>query len=231
MSSLPGGPVEGRPMQFIWIADCSGSMHGQKIHSLNDSIKQSIPIMRSEADQNTNAEIFVRAIRFSSGASWHVAHPTPIRQFEWNDLTADGVTDMGRAMRMVADQLNTAQMPERGLPPVLVLVSDGQPTDDFEGGLKELMSKPWAKKAVRVSIAIGEDADREVLQKFIGHNEMKPLPANSPEQLAKQIRWVTTTLVKAASAPASRPPGSSATSNVNVPTAPADDPADAMVTW
>ena len=72
-------------------------------------------------------------------------------------------------------------MSERALPPVLVLVSDGQPTDDFDAGLKALLEQPWGKKAVRIAISIGRDADNEVLQKFIGNTELKPLAANSPE--------------------------------------------------
>jgi uncharacterized protein YegL len=80
-------------------------------------------------------------------------------------------------------------MTERGLPPVLVLISDGQPTDDFESGLKELMAVPWGKKAVRIGIAIGEDADMEVLQQFIGNKELQPLHAHNAEQLVKYIRW------------------------------------------
>ena len=35
---------------------------------------------------------------------------------------------------------------------------------------------------MRIAIAIGEDADTEVLQKFIGHPELKPLQANNPGQ-------------------------------------------------
>jgi len=58
-----------------------------------------------------------------------------LARFEWTDLTADGVTDMGKALRLVADQLKIPPMTD-GLPPVLVLISDGQPTDDFNGGLK-----------------------------------------------------------------------------------------------
>ncbi len=38
-------------------------------------------------------------------------------------------------------------MGERALPPVLVLISDGQPNDDFDSGLKELLSKPWGKES------------------------------------------------------------------------------------
>jgi hypothetical protein len=38
-----------------------------------------------------------------------------------------------------------------------VLISDGHPTDDFEAGLKSMMEVPWAKRAVRIAIAIGND--------------------------------------------------------------------------
>ena len=179
-SSLPGGAIAARPLQFIWIVDCSGSMSQEgKIDQLNFAIKEAIPHMREVANQNVNAEILVRAIKFSSGANWVVSQPTPVQQFEWKDLAAEGVTDMGR-LRMVADQLNTSQMPERGLPPVLVLISDGQPTDDYESALKHLMDQGWGKKAVRVAIAIGSDADHDVLEKFIGHTDASPFNRTIP---------------------------------------------------
>jgi uncharacterized protein YegL len=93
-------------------------------------------------------------------------------------------------------------MSERALPPVLVLVSDGQPTDDFEAGLKALLDEPWGKKAVRIAISIGRDADPEVLQRFIGNSELKPLAANSPEALVRHIKWASTAVLKSASSPA-----------------------------
>jgi DNA repair protein RadC len=49
---------------------------------------------------------------------------------------------------------------------VLVLISDGQPTDNFDVGLKALMESPWGRTAVRIAIAIGEDADHDILQRF-----------------------------------------------------------------
>ncbi len=36
------------------------------------------------------------------------------------------------------------------------------------------MEQPWGKKAVRIAIAVGGDADHEPLQKFIGHSELRP---------------------------------------------------------
>jgi uncharacterized protein YegL len=196
-------------------------MAGEKIRSLNTAIREAIPHMRTVAAENPNAQVLVRVIKFSNGAQWHISQPTPVESFMWTDLSADGQTDMGRALSMVAEQLKIPPMAEKALPPVLVLVSDGQPTDDFARGLKELMDLPWGKKAVRIAIAIGEDADHEVLQKFIGNPELKPLQANNPEALVKHIKWVSTAVLKAASAPPSQGKGSGAQGgNVPIPAPP-----------
>ncbi|MDQ1559873.1 MAG: hypothetical protein QOD32_2933 [Pyrinomonadaceae bacterium] len=217
MSMRPGGELATRPLHFIWMADCSGSMAVDgKIQSLNTAIKEAIPNMQTVADENPNAQVLVRAIKFSSGAQWHVSQPTEVADFKWDDLTAEGVTDMGRALSLVAEQLAIPPMTERALPPVLVLISDGQPTDDYASGLKAVMEQPWGRKAVRIAIAIGEDADTEVLQRFIGNPELKPLQANNPESLVKYIKWVSTAVLKSASSPASQTLDS-ATPGANVP--------------
>lgn len=234
MSRRPGGELTTRPLHFIWICDCSGSMSVDgKIQELNFAIREAIPEMRRVADENPYADILVRAIKFSSGAQWHISQPTPVDNFTWIDLFADGVTDMGKALSMVAEQLKIPPMTERALPPVLVLISDGQPTDDFASGLKALMDQPWGKKAVRISIAIGEDADEEVLQRFIGNSELKPLRANNPETLVRYIKWVSTAVLQSASSPTSQASDSASNRNVPIPTVPVSDsdPATAADVW
>jgi uncharacterized protein YegL len=114
---------------------------------------------------------------------------------------------MGKALEMVAEQLRIPPMTDRALPPVLVLVSDGQPTDDFTAGLDALMAEPWAKKAVRIAIAIGADADMDVLQSFIGSSALSPLRADRAAALVEFIKWASTAVVKAASAPRVEPSG------------------------
>jgi uncharacterized protein YegL len=195
-----------------------------KIQSLNVAIREAIPHMQKVAAENPNAQVLVRAIKFSSGAQWHISQPTLVEDFKWVDLQADGVTDMGKALSMVAEQLKIPPMTDRALPPVLVLISDGQPTDSFEKGLSELMDQPWGTKAVRIAIAIGSDADHDVLQKFIGHVEIKPLQANNPESLVNYIKWVSTAVLKSASSPASQSAGAAPVSNVPVPAVPTAAP-------
>ncbi len=121
-----------------------------------------------------------------------------------DDGTVSKGTDMGKALSMVAEQLKIPPMESRAVPPVLLLVSDGKPTDSFEKGLKDLMSTPWGRKSIRLSIAIGKDADIDVLQKFIGNVEIKPLKANNPEQLINYIKFASTSAVSIASAPPSK---------------------------
>lgn len=199
-----GGEIAKRPLHFIWIVDCSRSMMGRPIESLNFAIHESIKPMQDLAAEHPNAEIMMRTVKFSDGAQWHIAEPTPIDQFRWTDLEADGITDMGKALHLVADALKVGTMPERGLPPVLVLLSDGQPTDDFSSGLKALLDQPWGKRAVRIGIGIGSDVDLEVLRKFIAHPEIQVLQATNVSQLTRFIKWASTVPIQHAANPASQ---------------------------
>ena len=199
----PGGEMASRPLHFIWLVDCSGSLMGEKIQSLNYAIRQTIPDMKQAAEDNPNAQLYIRAITFSNGANWHIASPTPIEEFEWIDVNAEGLTDMGKAFELVMEQLQMPPMAERALPPVLVLLSDGQPTDHYKASLEKLLALPWGKKAVKIAIAIGQDADEEVLAEFINNKEMPVLKANNPEALTKYIKWAST-VTKQVSMPHSR---------------------------
>ncbi len=222
---MPGGDkFAGRPLHFIWILDCSGSMRANgKIQALNTAIREAIPALQQAARDNPEAQVLVRALRFSRGAQWHIAVPTPVDELRWEDVTADAHTDMGKALAMVAEEMKVPPMKPRSLPPVLVLISDGQPTDDFSVGLKKLMDQPWGRAAVRLAIAIGQDADLDVLQRFIGMSpeERAPLQADNAEMLVENIRWASTMGVASGGskigAPQPPPPSKPAAAPMNNP--------------
>ena len=245
MPSFPNVRLASRPLHFIYLCDCSGSMAAQgKMQALNQAIRQSLPGMARVARDNPEARVLVRAVRFSDRAHWHIAAPTPVEELQWQDLQAGGVTAMGEALDLLGVQLDSPPMEERALPPVLVLISDGQPTDDFETSLGRLMRLPWAQKAVRLAIALGHDADLEVLQQFIGpdpscgevpgasgemprhavaratgsgRSPRRPLQASNATALAQYIQWASTAVVGAASMPASRIGSGAASGEGNIP--------------
>lgn len=198
----PGGELATRPLHFFWVVDCSGSMYGDKIGQVNNAIQSVIPEMQEAAENNPNARLLIRTLKFATGASWVTANPVNIEDFAWDDLDAGGVTDLGQAFDMLTAQLTIPPMTDRALPPVIVLLSDGQPTDNYKQNLDKLLNLPWGKKAVRIAISIGQDADDDVLQEFTGNRELV-LQANNPEALVKCIKWASTA-ASLVSAPASR---------------------------
>ena len=91
----------------------------------------------------------------------------------------------------------------RMLPPQIVLISDGKPTDDWKGALQALLNIPWGRRAVRQAIAIGQDADQETLRKFVDNAEKPVLRVDNAEQLVRYFRYVSTSVT--ATAPGKEP--------------------------
>ena len=200
---IPGGALANRPLHFFWMVDCSSSMAGDRIGAVNHAIQECIEPMREEAAGNPNAQLYIHTLKFASGASWVTAEPVPIEEFAWEDVEATGITDMGKAFELLAGQLSMPPMPDRALPPVIVLLTDGYPTDDWKRPLEKLLKMPWGKKAVKVAIAIGKDAERSVLEAFTGNPEAV-LDAGNPEVLTHFIKWAST-VASAVSNPTSNP--------------------------
>jgi uncharacterized protein YegL len=210
----PGGRMASRPLHFFWLADGSGSMRVEgKIQALNHAIREAIPHMRGAAYDNPHATVFVNAIRFGDEAQWMDNKLTPVSEFRWQDIEASGATAMGEALAMVGETLQPPLMTDRALPPVIALVTDGLPTDDFQAGLNHLLSKPWGRQALRIVVAIGEDSAsneaQEIFRAFMANDSLRPFHANNPEALAEQIRWVSTAVLQSVSSPAGRPPAES----------------------
>jgi uncharacterized protein YegL len=227
MTFRPGARLARRPLHFIFVVDGSGSMDVDgKVEALNVAIEEALPHLAELADQNPFVELLVRAIVFADGARWHLAEPTPVGDVVWPKVTAGGFTDLGAALTDVADVLGVPPMEARAFPPVIVVISDGRPTDDFEGGLARLLAQPWGARAVRLAIAIGRDADLDVLNRFIGDPEIAPFTAHDPEQLAYLVRFAST----AASRLASSPAADDGPRRLAVP--PAPEPADdGLLAW
>ena len=96
----PGGELASRPLHFFWVVDCSGSMYGEKIGTVNHAIQSTIPEMADAARDNPNAQLLIRTLKFSTGASWVTTNPVPVEEFAWDDLDSGGVTDLGKAFEI-----------------------------------------------------------------------------------------------------------------------------------
>jgi TIR domain-containing protein len=120
------------------------------------------------------------------------------------EVHAGGVTDLGRGLELVAIELG--EIPLRSLPPVLILITDGYPTDDYSSGIHALFSKPWGRRAIRYAIGIGDDIDIGTLQTFIANPDITPLRAKDAQAIVDSIKLATLKAVQEAASPASKHP-------------------------
>lgn len=186
-----------KKLRVFVLVDSSGSMNmpPSKIHTLNEAMREATRELAHQEKDNPFAEFELQVIDFSTGARWHTPQRAPISQFNWTDITADGVTDLGAAIELLTDALTPENMGKRNFPPVILILSDGCPTDEWASKLDQLNTSEWGKagRTTRVAIAIGQDADKEVLAKFVGNSEYV-LEANNVAQLVSFIKYATVTL-------------------------------------
>ena len=210
---VPDGQIARKKLHFFWIADCSDSMRGKKIATLNQAIREAIPEVQKAVTAYPQVEIFMRAIKFSDDATWHIGpEPVPLSAFTWPDLETSGLTSTAKAIRLLTSELSIERMPRRGLPPVCILISDGfctDPREEYEAAITELGKIPWGVKAVRLAIAIGDESEynETELLRFVNQDQIGLLKAHSPEELVSYIRWASVSASVAASRGRSRGTG------------------------
>jgi uncharacterized protein YegL len=191
-SRMPGGGISRRPLHFIILADCSGGMKGEKIQALNYAIADMMPHLTAWERDQEQAQVFIRAIAFATEPRWHIPNPEPVAGIRWRPLqpVSKGLTNMGPAFAMAAEALAPGRIERRALRPALLLITDGLATDPpggFEAGLAKLMDQPAGQGALRLSIAIGRDAQSDALNRFIGDPSVPVLVADSTEDIADRL--------------------------------------------
>ncbi len=185
--------VPRRTMVLFFVVDTSGSMSGEKMGTVNSAIEEVIPELKDISETNADAQIKVATLAFSTGARWMESAPVAAENFRWNYLDANGVTDLGEACMQLNEKLSrNAFMGDvtGSFAPAIFLMSDGEPTDNYKHGLEKLKQNNWFKKAIKVAIAIGEDANTSVLADFTGNSEAV-ITVHTPEALKKWIQFVS----------------------------------------
>lgn len=192
-----------RVLTVFFIIDTSGSMTGSKISSLNVAIRDTLPMLEQISSDNTDTEIKIAALQFASGCDWMYPHPLSVKDFEWNDLDATGLTSLGAAYQELLKKLSQSsgfmQEANASCAPVMILFSDGVPTDDAKHSLERLKENNWYKAAIKIAVAIGDDANKNVLKEFVNNNNEAVLTVHNVNDLKKMIYLVSVTASQVAS--------------------------------
>jgi uncharacterized protein YegL len=199
-----GGIVKKKLVLFFLI-DVSGSMAGTKIGAVNTAIEEVIPELRGIG--GSDAEIEIAVLTFSTTVQWLYQSTISVNDFQWKRVDAEGVTSIGWAFKELNEKMSRhafLNATSGAHAPAIFLMSDGQPTDEYAEPLALLQNNRWFKHAIKVAVAIGDDADLSVLEQFTGNKEAVTR-VHRPEHLRKMIRFIAITSSKIGSR--SRPTG------------------------
>jgi uncharacterized protein YegL len=180
-----------RRLPVYLLLDTSGSMSGEPI----EAVKNGVQVMISSLRQNPQAieTAFLSVITFDSVAQ-QIIPLTDLASFQMVDLKATGVTALGEALKLVSNKIDNevakTTMEQKGdWKPLVFIMTDGIPTDDWQSGLNEFKQR---KTAFTVACAAGSGADTSIL-KQITENVVSLDTADSAS-IGKFFQWVTASI-------------------------------------
>ena len=189
-----GAPSPKKEMVIFYLVDASGSMAGAKIGQVNQAMEEVIPLLKDEVSKaNDDVEIKIAFLKFSSGCEWVTPESGPISVNDavWNRISAEGLTDFGEAIKELNDKLSKNKFLYSATghyAPTIILLSDGEPTDDWEAPLESLKKNGWFKAATNIAFNI--ESNRDTLVKFVGNSE-SVIDVTNINALKTMIKFVT----------------------------------------
>ncbi|MBD7970422.1 vWA domain-containing protein [Paenibacillus gallinarum] len=197
-----------RPLPVFILVDASGSMQGPKIDMVNNSLKEMVATLSNI--EGAKGQIEISLIKISD----YVEVIQPLDKVEnivLPQLVANGKTPIGKSVLKVLEMIeNKSIVPDRAYTPVIILISDGIPTDITREmyevrPLNKHQYLEWtpfekfhnsikSKNCMRMALGIGEDADFELLKAFINKENVPVIKAVEVPTIGKFFEWVTQTV-------------------------------------
>ena len=191
------GVPSDRKLPVLLLVDVSGSMgqHG-KLAAQNESITQMIEGFAE--DSHTRGVVRLAIVTFGGEAAELAVEPGDIDAIHWHPPTEPrGRTPMGAALGMANELLSDPRLvPESAYQPVIVLTSDGLPTDRWREPFDELLKSRRGRQANRLAIGIGEDADDAMLSSFVSDG-VPVLKADEGKDIVEFFRRITLSVTRA----------------------------------
>jgi uncharacterized protein YegL len=177
-----------RKLPVYLVLDTSGSMSGEPIQAVENGMQMLVSALRQDPQALESA--YLSVIKFDSSAS-QIVPLTDLASFQMPALNASGSTALGAALTLVSNcarnEVSKSTPEKKGdWRPLVFLMTDGGPTDDWQKGLADFKSSRWG---MVVCCAAGQGADTSVL-KQISECAVQLDTADS-KSLAAFFKWVS----------------------------------------
>ena len=160
----------------VLVLDSSGSMEGDRIDALNAGLVELENAMKKDPTTSTRGRVLV--IQFGGNNDVSIGTWQDAIEFSAPKLEANGRTPTGAAIMaaLEAIEMQKTELKNSGIAykrPILMLMSDGEPTDEWENAAKACKVAEAANKVTVFTIGIGEEANLETLGKFSSKGALK----------------------------------------------------------
>ncbi|MBF0200024.1 MAG: VWA domain-containing protein [Desulfamplus sp.] len=177
-----------RRLPVYLLLDNSFSMKGEPIEALKEGVQLLTSTLRQ--DPYALETVCVSIIIFNTKAE-QITPLTDLVAFQMPDIKADGVTALGEAMSLLArrveqEVIKTTHEKKGDWKPLIFIMTDGAPTDDWKAGFNELQK---IKKAMVISCAAGEGARIDVLKEI--SDVVVELKKADSETIKKFFKWIS----------------------------------------
>ena len=136
-------------------------------------------------------ELLISIITFGKDTQLYVPPSRP-SQVLFTDLEADNNTPLGKGLEIAKDLIeNRTLIPSGCYRPLVVLVSDGKPNDDWEGRLADFIQQGRTANCDRMALAISKKADRKMLARFVEGTTHTVQDADTADQITNFFTSVT----------------------------------------
>lgn len=154
-----------RRLPVYLLLDCSGSMYGEPIEAVKNGVQVLVSTLRQDPYALETA--YLSIITFDSNAK-QVTPLTELSAFQQPNIQASGCTALGEALALLAQkadqEVTKTTMEKKGdWKPLVFIMTDGEPTDDLNKGLKEFKKRKWG---MVVACAAGAGANTDTLKKI-----------------------------------------------------------------
>lgn len=183
---------EKKIMPVVLLLDVSYSMNDErKIDYLNEAVEEMISGLAADSSKK-EIGFYVAIIIFGLEIRTHLRY-TDVKDLAVRGIdkfTADGSTPLGKALQLATDMIEDKDETKRNwYRPAVVLVSDGEPNDDYEGVMHNFINSGRTHKAQRISMAIGTEADTDMLSRFASDGAV--VRAEDASQISDAFNFIT----------------------------------------